>query len=153
DGAPGTLVGLVADTKIEQPDVLAAKPLDDQMEEKLAGACRGGRAFVDGSELADDMVALAREPGDRRDPSLVSSLEPNGVQTQRIGVRFLRQIRERAEKIPCRRIAEDIGKSHGVEPDGFLLEKGFEKQAVFTGRSGDHMIIAAERHQPAFRYA
>src|SRR5690606_11203432 len=86
DPAPGAFVGLVADAEIEEAGAIAAEPLDRQMKKELAGAGIGCDAVVDRSELADHMVALAPQAGDRRNMPLTLTPHPHGVETTLIDV-------------------------------------------------------------------
>ena len=73
--APGALVDLVADAKIEEGGAFAMQPLDHQPEQQFAGARLGNQRLVDGGELADDVISLSGKGCDRRDVPVMLALQ------------------------------------------------------------------------------
>lgn len=79
--APAALVELVADPEIEDRSPLVARPFNHKPEQQFSGAeFRNG--FIDRTELADDVVLLARKTGYCGDDALVLAVQANGMQLQ-----------------------------------------------------------------------
>ena len=83
DGAPAPLIVLIAETEVEERCTFFAAAFDHQPEQQFTRACLGDEAFIDRAELADDVVALARQSGNRGDLALKCALEADGMKLER----------------------------------------------------------------------
>ncbi|MNL29023.1 hypothetical protein D3C87_1506950 [compost metagenome] len=75
---PAAFVGLVTDAEIEDRRIFTASPFDHQPEQQLTGAdFREG--LIDRTELADDVILLARKAGYGSDETFILTMQTNGV--------------------------------------------------------------------------
>ena len=140
--APTALVELVADAEIEDCRLFAAGPFDHQPEQQFTGAeFRNG--FIDRTELADDVILLARKAGDRGDDALAFAMQANGMQFQQTVRARLGKIGQIVEEIPHRLIPKHIRNALRGETGGLLAEKRLQQFALFLWRPCDHMAVTA----------
>ena len=149
---PGALVGLVADTEIENLVTSLGSLLDHQVKQQLVGADISSDFLIDRAELTGHVPVLDGQAGDRDDfTGVLAASQFDPVQLKARLALGVARCREMAKESPDSGIGEHIWQTLGCQPRGLLCKERIEQPQCFRIRIAGKVIVATHRFNPTFR--